>query len=43
MGLHYNRYRYCAPYVGRFISKDPIGVLGGYNNYQYAPMGLAKS
>ncbi|NDX20035.1 hypothetical protein G3N02_17595, partial [Acinetobacter baumannii] len=24
-GLHYNRYRYYSPYVGRFISKDPIG------------------
>ena len=36
-GLHYNRYRYYSPYVGRFISKDPIGLLGGENNYQYAP------
>ena len=24
-GLHYNRYRYYSPYVGRFVSKDPIG------------------
>ncbi|WP_309951126.1 RHS repeat-associated core domain-containing protein [Acinetobacter calcoaceticus] len=29
-GLHYNRYHYYSPYVGRFISKDPIEVLGGY-------------
>jgi RHS repeat-associated protein len=36
-GLHYNRYRYYSPYVGRFISKDPIGLLGGYNHYQYGP------
>ncbi|MEN5172302.1 RHS repeat-associated core domain-containing protein [Acinetobacter higginsii] len=36
-GLHYNRYRYYSPYVGRFISKDPIGLLGGNNIYQYAP------
>ncbi|WP_228140723.1 RHS repeat-associated core domain-containing protein [Acinetobacter sp. TGL-Y2] len=36
-GLHYNRYRYYSPYVGRFISKDPIGLLGGYNIYAYAP------
>ena len=28
-GLHYNRYRYYSPYVGRFVSKDPIGLLGG--------------
>ncbi|HCV3152457.1 TPA: RHS domain-containing protein [Acinetobacter baumannii] len=36
-GLHYNRYRYYSPYVGRFISKDPIGLLGGDNVYAYAP------
>ncbi|WP_228147195.1 RHS repeat-associated core domain-containing protein [Acinetobacter sp. ANC 3832] len=48
-GLHYNRYRYYSPYVGRFISKDPIGLLGGNNNYQYTqnpidwmdPLGLS--
>lgn len=36
-GLHYNRYRYYSPYVGRFVSKDPIGLTGGNNLYQYAP------
>ncbi|WP_196251742.1 RHS repeat-associated core domain-containing protein, partial [Burkholderia glumae] len=36
-GLHYNRYRYYDPQVGRFINKDPIGLAGGPNNYQYAP------
>ncbi|MDK4791001.1 MULTISPECIES: RHS repeat-associated core domain-containing protein [Acinetobacter] len=36
-GLHYNRYRYYSPYVGRFVSKDPIGLLGGFNVYAYAP------
>ncbi|MCT9979923.1 RHS domain-containing protein [Acinetobacter sp. I-MWF] len=36
-GLHYNRHRYYSPYVGRFISKDPIGLLGGHNVYAYAP------
>ncbi|NHC05065.1 RHS repeat protein [Acinetobacter sp. 187] len=35
--LHYNRHRYYAPNVGRFISKDPIGLLGGHNVYAYAP------
>ncbi|WP_130910191.1 RHS repeat-associated core domain-containing protein [Pseudomonas sp. Sample_9] len=36
-GLHYNRYRYYDPEVGRFISQDPIGLAGGLNVYQYAP------
>jgi RHS repeat-associated protein len=36
-GLHYNRYRYYDPAVGRFISKDPIGYAGGLNLYAYAP------
>src|SRR5690606_7693453 len=36
-GLHYNRYRYYDPDIGRFISQDPIGLLGGINLYQYAP------
>ncbi|WP_260414972.1 RHS repeat-associated core domain-containing protein [Pseudomonas cichorii] len=36
-GLHYNRYRYYDPNVGRFISKDPIGFVGGLNLYHYVP------
>ncbi|WP_339539350.1 RHS repeat-associated core domain-containing protein [Pseudomonas sp. RA_15y_Pfl2_54] len=36
-GLHYNRYRYYDPAVGRFISRDPIGFAGGINFHQYAP------
>jgi len=36
-GLHYNRHRYYNPDTGQFISQDPIGLLGGINNYQYAP------
>ncbi len=50
-GLHYNRYRYYDPGSGRFVSKDPIGLAGGLNVYQYAPnpiewidpLGLARS
>jgi len=36
-GLHYNRFRYYNPESGQFINQDPIGLLGGINNYQYAP------
>ena len=36
-GLHYNRFRYYDLECGRFISQDPIGLLGGVNNYQYVP------
>jgi RHS repeat-associated protein len=36
-GLHYNRYRYYDPEVGRYISPDPIGFDGGYNLYEYGP------
>ncbi|HEL3173133.1 TPA: RHS domain-containing protein, partial [Stenotrophomonas maltophilia] len=49
-GLHYNRYRYYDPEVGRFVSKDPTGFTGGLNIFQYVPnpatwvdpLGLAK-
>jgi RHS repeat-associated protein len=34
-GLFYMRARYYDPEVGRFISKDPIGLLGGLNMYAY--------
>lgn len=36
-GLCYNRFRYYEPLVGRFVSPDPIGLLGGENLYRYAP------
>ena len=36
-GLHYNRFRYYDPDVGRFVSQDPIGLNGGDNFYFYAP------
>lgn len=35
-GLHYNRFRYYDPLIGRYISADPIGQLGGINLYRYA-------
>ncbi|PTU69042.1 hypothetical protein DBB33_06090 [Chromobacterium haemolyticum] len=36
-GLHYNRHRYYDPEIGRFISRDPIGLMGGVNTHTYAP------
>lgn len=36
-GLHYNRFRYYDPDIGRFVAQDPIGLLGGKNIYLYAP------
>jgi RHS repeat-associated protein len=36
-GLHYNRYRYYDPEAARYITADPIGLLGGLNAYQYTP------
>jgi RHS repeat-associated protein len=35
--LHYNWHRYYDSPRGRLISKDPIGIAGGPNVYQYAP------
>jgi RHS repeat-associated protein len=35
-GLHYNRFRYYDPDVGRYISQDPIGLAGGLNTFAYA-------
>ncbi|WP_438043737.1 RHS repeat-associated core domain-containing protein [Sorangium sp. So ce128] len=35
-GLAYNRYRYYDPAVGRYISVDPVGLLGGQNGFSYA-------
>ena len=36
-GLHYNRFRYYDSDVGMFVSRDPIGLLGGDNVFSYAP------
>ncbi|MDQ3001206.1 MAG: DUF6531 domain-containing protein [Fibrobacterota bacterium] len=49
-GLHYNHHRFYDPESGRYISKDPIRLYGGIDQYQYAtnpietldPLGLCK-
>lgn len=50
-GLYYNHFRYYDPELGRYLSPDPIGLLGGLNEYTYVwspfeaidPDGLAKA
>jgi uncharacterized protein RhaS with RHS repeats len=40
---HYNRFRYYDPTIGRYISGDPIGQVGGVNVFAYSwsrPTGL---
>jgi RHS repeat-associated protein len=34
-GLHYNRFRYYDPVLGRYLQCDPLGVAGGYNLFAY--------
>ena len=36
-GYHYNRHRYHDPAIGAFLSRDPVGLLGGENTYAFAP------
>lgn len=36
-GLHYNRHRYYDPDLARYLTQDPVGLLGGINSYAYAP------
>jgi RHS repeat-associated protein len=48
-GLHYNRFRYYDPDIGKYVATDPLGLLGGTNSFSYAsnpasmvdPLGLS--
>ncbi len=35
LGLHYNRFRYYSPWLGRYLQVDPTGEEGGLNVYAY--------
>ena len=49
--LAYNRFRYYDPELGRYISEDPVRLLGGSNLYRYVentilwcdPLGLSSA
>lgn len=52
LGINYYRARYYNPAIGRFLSEDPIGFVGGVNKYAYVdgdpmdyidPFGLDKN
>src|SRR5262245_13577438 len=34
-GLHYNRFRYYSPELGRYLQSDPLDVEGSLNLYAY--------
>jgi len=41
-GLHYNRFRYYSPELGRYLQPDPIGIGGGVNLYAYSASPLSQ-
>ncbi|WP_100116836.1 RHS repeat-associated core domain-containing protein [Snodgrassella alvi] len=40
--MYYNIFRNYDPDIGRFTQPAPLGLLDGYNLYQYAPNGLTR-
>lgn len=41
-GLHYNRFRYYSPELGRYLQSDPAGLERQFNLYAYPPSPLAN-
>jgi RHS repeat-associated protein len=41
-GLHYNRFRYYSPELGRYLQSDPEGIGGGLNLYAYTDNPLVE-
>jgi RHS repeat-associated protein len=35
-GMHYNYHRYYDPKIGRYLTPDPFGLMGGMNLFAYA-------
>ncbi|MGH9629947.1 MAG: RHS repeat-associated core domain-containing protein, partial [Bryobacteraceae bacterium] len=42
IGLHYNRFRYYSPELGRYLQSDPAGQSGGVNLYAYSANPLVE-
>jgi RHS repeat-associated protein len=41
-GLHYNRFRYYDPAIGRYLQSDPADIDGGLNLYGYSTSPLTR-
>ena len=43
LSLHYNRFRYYDPRLGRYLQSDPLGIAGGLNLYAYPASPLSHA